>query len=617
MPRLRSLTAIAALMGTLLAIPAGDAEATPAPWTYFTMSDATKIAAAVRTPEGCTPATPCPVLLAMDGYAAGGSSGINPASYGDRYITVYASVRGTGCSGGAFNLFDRRHAEDGFEIVTNHLPNLPGSNGEVGIIGHSYPGLTGFLIASTNPPNLEAIAVSGLIDDLYRGIVYPGGVPNYGFPAVWTGAYRPASELSGNAGRYAAETASGDATCAANVATRPTDVYGTGNSVTQNPILHGASSFEDSDWFRQHSTATWVSGITKPIHITQQFQDEQTGPRGGHVLFERISESVPKRLVMTNGVHASTGVAHNDRVAWLDCHILGDTSQCDKVADPNKRVNVLVDTTSNAPVPAGQFDYTTSDWPAPETQWTRYFLHDGGTLDTNDVAGESGDSYVSTTQGRQMTADAGFGLGDDGLGTATFFHSRDQLRYTLPVTQDLFINGPINLTLTAKSTATNTDFFVDILDVAPDGTTTYLQRGMQRATHREINASPTRSDYTPGGDIYRAWHPHSNTTTKQLIPNQPYQFEVEIFPLAHVFRAGHELVVQIHAPPPADPLSIYAWVSGQPPAVNMVHHDGVAGLEPSSILLPVMPTLPVLGAEPACGDRVGNPCFTPVVPELP
>ena len=617
------------LVGLCAGILAAPARATPAPWTYFTMSDGTKIAAAVRYPASfdASSGKKLPVLFAMDGYAGGGGQGTDPASFGNRYITVYASIRGTGCSGGAFNLFDRRHAEDGHEIVTKHVPALAGSSGAVGIIGHSYPGLTGFLTASTSPPNLRAIAISGLIDDLYRGIVYPGGVPNLGFPLVWTGGYRLASETLGNAGRYTGELASGDPTCAANIATRPSHADETLNSVIENPIVNGAVSFEDGSWWRLRSTMTYINGIQRPIHITQQFQDEQTGTRGGHVLFENIPAGVPKRLVMTNGVHGTTRVAHNDRVAWLDCWILKIGSQCSKVKNPKKRVNLLVDTTSSDPVPAGTFDYTTSDWPAPETKWTNYFLHADGTMSTADTEGEATKSYLSLPQGRPMTADSG-GLAPDefeeNVGAATFGDGPDLLRYDLAFDETTAIAGPITLNLTASSTAPITDFFVDVLDVAPNGEVHYLQRGTQRSSHREIDPSPTRSDYTKKGVRYRAWHPHTNTLTKVLVPTMPEALEIEVFPIGHVFRPGHTLRIQVHAPPLYDPLSIYAWASGLPPALNTVHHDAVAAsdgriLGASSILLPVLPRLPKIGPEPACRERIGVPCFTPAVdlPSLP
>jgi predicted acyl esterase len=47
------------------------------------------------------------------------------------------------------------------------------------------------MVASTQPEHLRAVSASGLFGDLYRDIVYPGGVSNYGFPLLWTGAIRP------------------------------------------------------------------------------------------------------------------------------------------------------------------------------------------------------------------------------------------------------------------------------------------------------------------------------------------------------------------------------------------------------------------------------------------
>src|SRR5207244_10788706 len=78
-----------------------------------------------------------------------------------------------------------------------------------GIEGHSYGGLTGFLVAAQPPQapqsHLRAVAVSGLIDDFYRGILYPGGVSNYGFPLLWGAGARPASEHSSNASFIASD----------------------------------------------------------------------------------------------------------------------------------------------------------------------------------------------------------------------------------------------------------------------------------------------------------------------------------------------------------------------------------------------------------------------------
>jgi putative CocE/NonD family hydrolase len=93
-----------------------------------------------------------------------------PRDFGDRYVTVRASVRGAGASGGQIRAISPRTGMDGHEIIEQWIVKQPWSNGKVALHGHSWGGLTGLMIAATNPPHLSAVAVSGLFDDVYRDI---------------------------------------------------------------------------------------------------------------------------------------------------------------------------------------------------------------------------------------------------------------------------------------------------------------------------------------------------------------------------------------------------------------------------------------------------------------
>ncbi|MFA5786215.1 MAG: CocE/NonD family hydrolase [Actinomycetota bacterium] len=589
------------------------AEAPPPQLSYATMADGVKIALAVSYPAGFDPGATkvkWPTLFMMDGYDGGGGP-INPAKYGNNYVTVHASVRGTGCSGGRFDLFDRRHAMDGYEIIENWIVKQPWSNGKTGIIGHSYPGLTGFLVASTTPPHLTAMAVSGLVDDLYRGIIYIGGIPNYGFALGWPAVLRPASELVGNYSRYWSETSSQDPTCMTNVATRPAP------DVPDSWIVQGPTSPTDDDWFRGRSLMTWVAGIRAPIHITQQYQDEQTGPSGAH-LWEHISPDIPKRLVLTNGVHSTTAIANADKLAWLDCWILhgGKGKACKQIADPKKRVQVHFETTDagiNAPL-------VSSDFPLPKAVWTRYYFQPDGTVSKAlPPAGGAGSTYVALPEGRQIYgSDA-----DMAVGSVTSSGLPDEVSYTLDLGKETAIAGPIKVNLWATSVGLratsvtdavlgaplsplDTDFFVQLIDVDPAGNYSYLQRGLLRASHRAVDE--LRSDRIESGpfkgEIYRPFRPHTNPTL--VTPNEPVEYQIEVFPVGHVFRKGHKLLVKVHAPSLVD--SLYAYLSGGV-AVNTILQDAA---HPSSILLPVLPVLPPLSATPpACGAQIGVRCVKP------
>src|SRR5207245_7747074 len=78
----------------------------------------------------------------------------------------------------------------------------------------------------------------------------------------------------------------------------------------------------------------------------------------------------------------------------------------------------------------------------------------------------------------------------------------------------LAIHGPLTATLFVSTTAPDTDLFVEVADDAPDGSRTFLQRGMLKASHRAIDY--TRSDYWTKPDhskvLYRPWRPHTNPT---------------------------------------------------------------------------------------------------------
>lgn len=163
------------------------------------------------------------------------------------------------------------------------------------------------------------------------------------------------------------------------------------------------------------------------------------------------------------------------------------------------------------------------------------------------------------------------------------------------------IAGPVTATLSVRATGIDTELFVELVDEAPDGSVTHLQRGLLRASHRAIDHAA--SDRTPDGRIYRPHRPHTNPTP--ILPLATVEYLVEIWPVGHVFRPGHRIGVKLHAPPFVD--SYYAYVPRSLPTLNTVLH-GLA--TPSRIMLPIVPT-PALGAELPCGAQEAVRCIPP------
>jgi uncharacterized protein len=588
-----ALAIAVSLLATLFVLlPAGEAQASPT--AYVTLSDGTSIALNVRMPKNFEEGRTYPTLFEMSGYDGGSSDGTTPFDvagegsrgltkhYEDNYVTIHASVRGTGCSSGEFDLFSWRSALDGREIIDEWIPEQPWSNGDVAIFGHSYGGITGFMIGATRPNHLRAMSVSGLIDDLYRGMVYLGGVSNYGFPLLWTGGVRSVYDIGG--GTFPG-LRDGDQQCAANLATHS-------RTVLNDPIVQGTTD-TDNNWWQSRSLITYAHRVDVPTHITGAYQDEQTGPRGPYHLFEAL-KGVPKRLLMTNGDHGTqTGPEEvwKDRLSWVDHWLLGQDGGFGKIKPKNKKqpksVTTLLELSEN--VSNGRIE--SDHFPLEQTDWTDVFLHEEGKLTFEAPGGaEAPDDYFSGSPRQGWSYQGGHTAGSP----ATTEAGPDEVTYsTEAFTEPTAVVGPSTATLFVSSTAPDTELFVQVIDEAPDGSRYYIQRGMLKASHRAI--SKGLSDYNEEGEIYRPWRPHTNPTN--IEPGTIYEYLVEIFPFGHVFRPGHKLIVKVHTPPAVD--SYYAYVPKRPPGMNTIYHDAE---HPSRLMLPFVPLDGVaLGPErPSC-----------------
>ncbi|BAZ23957.1 peptidase S15 [Kalymmatonema gypsitolerans NIES-4073] len=118
-----------------------------------------------------------PVLLMRQPYGRAIASTVvyaHPTWYAAHgYIVVIQDVRGRGTSQGEFKLF-AHEIEDG-EYTVKWAANLPGSNGNVGMYGFSYQGMTQLYAAAAKPSALKTICPAMIGYDLYTDWAYEGG----------------------------------------------------------------------------------------------------------------------------------------------------------------------------------------------------------------------------------------------------------------------------------------------------------------------------------------------------------------------------------------------------------------------------------------------------------
>ena len=597
---------ICAAVTLVSAAPAG-----AAPTHYVEMPDGARIAINVQVPLGCTVLTPCPAYFEMSGYESGSDEGRTPlghladdtglplplqsgtreahASYfDDSYVTVLASVRGTGCSTGEFDVFSWRSALDGKHVIDDWIARQPWSNGDVAIFGHSYSGLTGMMVAATRPEHLRAVSASGLFGDLYRDIVYPGGVSNYGFPLLWAGAVRPVYDIAGGTvgGIYPPEPTTVE--CILNQTERS-------RTIADEPLVHGLDD-TDSEWYRARSLVNVVDDIEVPVHVTTAYQDEQTGGRGPTNVFDSLPASVSRRLVMTNGQHGTQTEQHvmKERRAWLDYWMLGreradlgigtGTVDLRPVFGPRSAA-----TESSRAILGYQGEgravgeIASNGFPLGQTAFTDLFATaGGGGLTFEPGAVEPGSKlWVNGTKRQAYSFQAGSATGAE-LTTPT---GPDEVELSVEFSRPTAIAGPITANLFVSTTSVDTELFVQLIDRAPDGTLLYLNRGLLRGSHRQIE----------GGPWYRPFRPHEARAL--VTPGEVDEYVLDIWPVGHVFLPGHELVVKLHAPPADD--NDYLYVAKTLPSLNTLHFGPE---RPSRLTLPVIPMEAVRGLRAPAGQ---------------
>jgi putative CocE/NonD family hydrolase len=121
----------------------------------------------------------------------------------------------------------------------------------------------------------------------------------------------------------------------------------------------------------------------------------------------------------------------------------------------------------------------------------------------------------------------------------------DLLLFTgAPLERDLCIIGPVTAVIWAASSAEDTDFTATLLDVFPDGRAIILTDGICRVRFREAAAKWTPDDLRSGRGPYDALYDPAFKPSL-LKPGTPYEFKIDMWATANMFRAGHRIRVEI------------------------------------------------------------------------
>ncbi len=604
---------------------------------YVKVRDGVEIAMTVRLPAGKTLADgPFPTLIEYSGYQTAaphdllGSLGKNdplaPATSTAvgaliapllDFAVVSVQMRGSGCSGGAFDLFGLPTTYDGYDAVETVAAQSWVKGRKVGMVGISFSGITQLFTAGTQPPHLAAISPMSVTDDTYTATGYPGGIKNSGFALSWVKERMADAVPAPEGGQPWAKAlvAAGDAHCIANQKLR---------LQTRDVVkLIDANPFRTPAEFDHRAPGAWVGKIKVPTFLIGQYQDEQTG---GHfaVSLGALAKNPNVWITMQNGVHADSlgpstltrwieflNLFVADRIPTVAPTVLALSSQLYNLlaqapAAPvlqsrfagqrnvaaakatfkrDPRVRLLMD---NGAGPQGlgsigaTWELGYNAWPIREVKAATYYLDADGRLTAAKRAGASSAQYTADPSARPaQTLYAGHGAGDDWKAQPNYdwapLAAGKGLGYVTPaLSADTVISGTSSLDLYLKSSAPDTDLQVTLSEVRPDGKETYVQNGWLRASHRKLDAKRSTA--------LNPWPTHLKGDAAALPAGKFTLVRVPIFPVTHAFRAGSKIRVTVQAVGGDRPI----WKFTTLDAGSTLNTIALGGAQASKLLLPVI-----------------------------
>ena len=602
---------------------------------YITTRDGTTLSANVTLP-GPIEDGPYPTVIEYSGYTP---SNPDDSTFASLYTTLgYAyvgvNIRGSGCSGGSYGFFEPIQGLDGYDVIEAVAAQPWVEHGMVGMVGVSYPGISQLFVARTQPPHLAAITPLSVLDDSYRSTLYPGGILNTGFAVAWSAERQRESEPFGQ--EWSQDQADGgDDECRENQELR-----------LQNQDMVGmirSNEFYDPAIGDEIAPATFVDDIDVPVFLAGAWQDEQTG---GHfpAMIDQFTSSPHVYATMVNGTHTeSLSPAIFARyVEFLDLYVARRTPSLaaasavapvlagsitgveglslptdDRLAglsydealaryESEPPIRILFEEGAATGQPPGsplpRFEASFDAWPIPGARAQSWYLGEAGELQPDPATTATGSSEPTAYVADPDAVPATFYDGSSGgiwaaapayewvanpAGTAASWVSQ-------PLSTDTVVIGPGSVDLWVRSSAEDTDLEVTLSEVRPDDTEVYVQSGWLRASRRAL---------APGSTETRPTHTHAEADAAPLPSDELTEVRIELFPVAHAFRAGSRVRITVDAPGGNRP--VWAFETIADGETVEIAHDAD---HPSRVVLSVVDGVSVPPEPPACGSLRGQPC---------
>lgn len=473
------------------------------------------------------------------------------------YIVVIQDTRGRLRSDGEW-LPLRNEANDGYDTV-EWAAGLPGSNGNVGMFGPSYLGFTQWMAAVGAPPHLKAIVPSVTWADSRDGQAWRGGAFELGKWASWQLQMMLDVTMKRYKDATLGEKAKAIKTLVEEIDRLRNEGYYSLPLKDFEPLLKVGLSAEQVQEMAQYPNSFERNA---PLSVSTDYNRVKVPALNVGGWYDIFAEGTLQnfRALRTEG---STPEARQSKLVmgpWAHVNYTSVVGEADfgfgaAMAFINVQYDMTtltqrwfdywlkgVDTgiTKEAPVKLFVMGANVwrdeQEWPLARMRYTPFYIHSNGaantlngdgTLSINKPASdETADHFVYDPANPVVSSGGALlmnAMYSPGVRDQRPVEAReDVLVYTSEVlTQDTEVTGPVVVKLWATTDGPDTDFVARLVDVYPDGFAMNLTDGIVRASFR----NGEKPEFLEAG--------------------KPYEFTINLWSTANVFKAGHRIRLDI------------------------------------------------------------------------
>ena len=464
-----------------------------------------------------------PVIVEFSPYAPGCCVEAGGPEF--NYLQVH--IRGTGLSDGSFDALGPRTQQDVADVL-RWACTQPFSTGRLGLLGFSASAITIYNSLHLDLPCVEAAVLGSGTHELYRDLLYPGGVPN-GLPSLGVFGLIGAPLAQALPERLARD---------------PLSLIPVALGMGQLPLDYQLHPTLDGYW-RERGFRGDVNDL--PILMVDGFFDVES--RGAFQAFQALRDDGAHLLVVGahDGVPLGSGGWDRQRVAWFDRYL----RDLDNGIDREPRVQLLLARGDREDMLTGRFVTANgTDWPLPGTSWASLHLdpaRSGTATSINDGTLTVGPPSAAT---QSYPAVPSLPTATDPYNTAIVGINSSELLTDMTLAEPLGLSfttapfaaavqavGPASVELVLSSTTLESDLYAVLSDVWTDGTVHPMAAGRLRSAYPGVDRS--RSLIDGSGNIVQPYGTYDVRDPADL--GQERRYHVELWPIGNQFDAGHRL----------------------------------------------------------------------------